>query len=379
MAGLLHDQRPLFRVHAKSDLAAQHRQQHLPGQFPPPSFQQGETIQIVVAEPGYQPSKVLTGAQHGRSDLGLFGLDLENGAEEFEETVRFVFAPGVVRLGYLDGTLLRSLDPFPDNFDDPAPMFAQIPLMETAQPPELLQGGGFGLGHGQERVIPKDSPHRQIHAAGVLLAPLGQRPKHGERKGVQAAAALDLEKALVGRVFAVGFRIAQELALLDDPGRSPFPIQATAERLIQVEQVEHVFFGVTQLLGMKRSPGPIGESFSLGKLLAQELRDQPPVTALRSQPEQRGGDLRVEDGSREPTGPLQNHLHILKPRVNHFDRAGIGQQFSHGSQVRERLAVDEGDSPSGDDLKNFEARIVGFLAHELGVETNGAGPGEFST
>ena len=99
--------------------------------------------------------------------------------------------------------------------------------------------------------------------------------------------------------------------------------------------------------------------------------DDPVVGALHALAEERGGDLRVEDGRRQHAEGVVENFHILRARMEHLDDGGVGQQVAQRSEVGDGYGVDDDALLGRGHLHQAQPRMVGALAEELGVHGDG--------
>ena len=84
-------------------------------------------------------------------------------------------------------------------------------------------------------------------------------------------------------------------------------------------------------------------------------------------------DLQIEQVSRLLSGPELAQAHFLAARVDHHQGRGIHDQLPESVERTGGERVDEKESLVRGDLHQAQARMVGVLADELGVEPESAG------
>src|SRR3990170_3579527 len=142
-----------------------------------------------------------------------------------------------------------------------------------------------------------------------------------------------------------GIGIAQVRALLVYPSLASQRRQAFGQGFPQIDQVSDIGLGIMKLVRMQGAPGPIGKSLPFVNLSTQELIDQPPVTTLGSEPQQRRDDLFIEYRTWQPSGFLKDELHVLTAGVDHLLRVLVTQKLPQRFKVLDNLAVDDRDLP----------------------------------
>ena len=83
---------------------------------------------------------------------------------------------------------------------------------------------------------------------------------------------------------------------------------------------------------------------------------------------ERGGHLRVDEARRHSPRALEDHLEILPSAVQHPCEARVEQPRVERLEVELGEAVDAGYLLAGADLDEAQLRVVGLLAHELGID-----------
>ena len=142
---------------------------------------------------------------------------------------------------------------------------------------------------------------------------------------------------------------------------------------MQFEQVTHVVRRVGELLGAQRTARPVRARLTLVDRMSQPPRDELRIADLRRQPDQRRGDLRIEDRNRETCAAaarirVQQHFEVLACGVQDLELRAVAEHLEQRIELELRQRVDQVAVGVGCDLDQAGLRIVGALAHELGVE-----------
>ncbi len=137
---------------------------------------------------------------------------------------------------------------------------------------------------------------------------------------------------------------------------------------MQREQVSHVVGGVGDLRGRERPARPVGACLALVDRMPELPGDELRIADLWRKPQQRRGDLRVEQGAGHRAARLQQHLEVLSRGMQDLQFRAVLQQFVQRREVQADERVDQVAVGFRGDLHEAELRVVGALAHELGVE-----------
>jgi len=139
----------------------------------------------------------------------------------------------------------------------------------------------------------------------------------------------------------------------------------------------HIADGIFDLPVGERPPRPIGESRALVDLVAGEMGNQIGVAHLLAHAERHGGDLRVEHGRRCAADEIVENFQILPAGVDQLQQSLVIQHGEEGRQIHPRCQrVDRGRLLVAGKLQQAQLRIVGVLAHELGVDGDEGATGE---
>jgi hypothetical protein len=101
---------------------------------------------------------------------------------------------------------------------------------------------------------------------------------------------------------------------------------------------------------------------------AQQSLYQGRVADLVIEAEKRRADLGVEQWRLQRAAGIEEHLEVLARGVQHLGGSAGSEQLMERCQVGERQRIDQRQLAAGGDLHQAQARAIGALAHELGVE-----------
>ncbi len=144
-------------------------------------------------------------------------------------------------------------------------------------------------------------------------------------------------------------------------------VELLFELRLQRKQVPDVVQSVFHLFRRQRTPGPIGASMRLRKVLAEEAANQLRVPDLGRQADECRCNLRVEQGTHQSNGGQQN-LEILSRSVHDLHRARCGQDRREWCQVRKCERIHAHGVARRRQLQQAQLRAIGALAQEFRVE-----------
>ena len=132
----------------------------------------------------------------------------------------------------------------------------------------------------------------------------------------------------------------------------------------------HIANRIIDLALVQRAAAPVGKARALVQRMAEPQRDEILISHLLALTQRHGGHLRVEHRVRRIAGMIVDNLHILPAGMEDFQHVFIMDQ-----QIPERFEVDTFGQRIDRrgllvvrDLHQAEQRIIGILAHELGVD-----------
>ena len=131
------------------------------------------------------------------------------------------------------------------------------------------------------------------------------------------------------------------------------------------QEVEHVARGVAPGGIGEGTARPVGELLGLVEPLPEHRRHER-HERRRTEPDETGGDLRVEQRGRAATAGSLEDREIGRSGVRHHRRRRVEQVAERTHVARQR--VDEGDAAGPRNLHEAQPRVVRALGDELGVE-----------
>ena len=135
--------------------------------------------------------------------------------------------------------------------------------------------------------------------------------------------------------------------------------------------------GVVDLARAQRAQRPVGEARRLVDACLDQLGDQGLVAHRIAEAANHGGDLGVEKRRRQAIHQDGEDLHVLARRMEDLEDFGIGQQVEQGREVDAvGQGVDGARLVRPRHLDQAEARPIGALAHELGIDGDELGVGQ---
>ena len=248
-------------------------------------------------------------------------------------------------------------------------------VADAADVAKLLGGLGHPTRDLDDALVTDDPALGHVALDGLILSPRGDLARHCELPAVERGDPLDLAPLLF-RHDLVGGGIGEAFEVGGQPLGPPAVGKLSGETPIHLGQVAHVVERVLDLRVGQRALGPIGVRVALVELDAEHLLDERTVADLLRKARQRRSDLRVEDGrGSQSTDPIED-LQVLASRVKHLGHRRVAQQVAQRREVVYRKRVDDGRHVIGPQLDQAQAREVGALAHELGVDAHDRGGSE---
>lgn len=154
-----HD-RHVAGVQSEGEFPFEDRKQSISGQFLSPALQERMVFQFPGSELHEKMTEIIAGGDNGRGDIGLFRLDAEDGAEDFQDRLRILGDLRPRSVGQLDRIGLGAGDPLGHCFENVVAEPRDLPRMQPALPLQLLQILGSAFGDREEQVLPEDSTWR---------------------------------------------------------------------------------------------------------------------------------------------------------------------------------------------------------------------------
>ena len=239
-----------------------------------------------------------------------------------------------------------------------------------------LEGGerGAAARHAQHDL----AQHRVVEdpAAGFVarrrapFAPGRERLQQPQPAGVPALDAPEPQPCAFG-VDRHDIERRERRELFVQPSEAPEPLELAEQPLAQRQQVADVVERVLDLRLAEGAARPIGAGLAFRHLALEQPPGEFGVADLRGEAGERRGDLRVEQRC-HGAEQRREHLEVLPPGMQHLRGAARAQRRAQRPQVLERERVDAHRAAARGELQQAELRPVGALAHELGVETDGA-------
>ena len=215
----------------------------------------------------------------------------------------------------------------------PAPA---LPL-QPAHATQRLLVRGLAAGDRQRALVGQHAAAGDVPAPRLPLPPCDQGAEHRQAATVQGRPPLDATVLQPG-IRLIGGGRGQRGDFGFDPGEAPFPSQPFDHPVVQRGEIPDVVQGIGELRRGEGPGGPVGVGVPLLHFDSQELMDHRRVRRLGGKPEERGGDLRVEDRRGDPAGPLVDDLQVLPPGVHQLEDRGVEEQVVERRQIARRRA-----------------------------------------
>ena len=145
------------------------------------------------------------------------------------------------------------------------------------------------------------------------------------------------------------------------------------ERVEDLGQVHDVVEGVLELVARERTARPVGVAVGFGQVHVADCPDERAVAHLKRKAQKRCRRLRVEHGSRHDARLVVQDADILRAGVEHLHAVLVRQNRDERGEVLHGNRVDERRDGAVVDLEQTQARVVGLLAKELGVDAEDLG------
>ena len=121
--------------------------------------------------------------------------------------------------------------------------------------------------------------------------------------------------------------VSQRAQLVEHPVHTAQLAQAAHHLGIGDDQVLDVIDRVLDLLIGQRAARPVGQRLGLGQRYAAERLNKRAIRNLLALAQKGGGDLRIENRSRQHAHGMEHDLHILRARVEDLDHALVGHKL----------------------------------------------------